>query len=284
MQTAEPRSPSPVPVSPASADLIYDIGLHRGEDAEFYLKKGFRVIGVEADADLCAEVAARFAGAVEAGRLTIVHVAIAETAGRATLYRNRSFSIWNTLQPEWAERNQRRGASSLAVEVETATLASVIERYGPAYFVKIDIEGMDVAALKSLARASSRPRYVSIESDKTSFAGLRREFAVFESLGYDRFKIVAQHEAMRQVPPNPPREGVYAAHRFIYDASGLFGEEAPGEWMSAAEAIEAYRPIFLRYALTGDDPLIGSPTLRRALEFFGFRAGWHDTHAKHRDV
>jgi hypothetical protein len=29
-------------------DLIYDIGLHKGEDSEFYLKKGFRVVAIEA--------------------------------------------------------------------------------------------------------------------------------------------------------------------------------------------------------------------------------------------
>ena len=29
-------------------DLIYDVGMHRAEDTEFYLAKGFRVIAVEA--------------------------------------------------------------------------------------------------------------------------------------------------------------------------------------------------------------------------------------------
>jgi len=33
-------------------DLIYDVGLHKGEDAEFYLRKGFRVVAFEADSDL----------------------------------------------------------------------------------------------------------------------------------------------------------------------------------------------------------------------------------------
>ena len=29
-------------------NLIYDVGLHKGEDSEFYLKKGFRVVAIEA--------------------------------------------------------------------------------------------------------------------------------------------------------------------------------------------------------------------------------------------
>lgn len=33
--------------------LIFDVGLHKGFDTSYYLKKGFTVIGVEARADLC---------------------------------------------------------------------------------------------------------------------------------------------------------------------------------------------------------------------------------------
>ena len=29
-------------------NLIYDIGVNKGEDTEFYLNKGFRVVGIEA--------------------------------------------------------------------------------------------------------------------------------------------------------------------------------------------------------------------------------------------
>ena len=40
--------------TPKYDDLIYDVGLHKGEDAEFYLRKGFRVVAFEADPDLIA--------------------------------------------------------------------------------------------------------------------------------------------------------------------------------------------------------------------------------------
>jgi 16S rRNA A1518/A1519 N6-dimethyltransferase RsmA/KsgA/DIM1 with predicted DNA glycosylase/AP lyase activity len=36
------------------SDLIFDIGLHRGEDTDFYLKKGFRVAAFEVDPNLVA--------------------------------------------------------------------------------------------------------------------------------------------------------------------------------------------------------------------------------------
>ena len=35
--------------------LIYDIGLHRGEDTAYYVARGFNVIAIEANPDLVAE-------------------------------------------------------------------------------------------------------------------------------------------------------------------------------------------------------------------------------------
>jgi len=46
--------------------LIYDAGMHRGEDAEFYLKKGFRVVGIEALAQTATSRATGCAATYEA--------------------------------------------------------------------------------------------------------------------------------------------------------------------------------------------------------------------------
>lgn len=260
------------------SDLIFDVGMHRGEDTEFYLKKGFRVVAVEADAELSRQAAERFSSEIAAGRLTIVNKAIAEKAGRLTFYRDLDHPIWNTVDVDWKERNASRNV--VEVEVEATPLHALFAEFGTPYYLKLDIEGMDQVALASIEACPSRPRYVSVESEKVSFVGLRREFDLLTRLGYDRFKLAPQHHVARQRLPNPPLEGRYAAHRFEEGSSGAFGEEAPGRWMSAEAAIEAYRPVFLRYMLTGDDPYLRNRYLRAALKRLGFRAGWYDTHAR----
>jgi hypothetical protein len=100
-------------------DLIFDIGLHRGEDTDFYLKKGFRVAAFEADPDLVAHCKARFRDAISEGPLQIVEGAIApETAGeRLAFYKNLQKSVWGTIDASWAERNEKIGARSVKVEV-----------------------------------------------------------------------------------------------------------------------------------------------------------------------
>lgn len=260
--------------------LIYDLGLHRGEDTEFYLKKGFRVVAVDANPELCDLARETFHDAVAAGRLTIVNRAIALQEGTLTFYKNNVYSEWGTIDPDWAKRNHRMGAPSDTFLVEASSLSKLIDEFGPAYFVKIDIEGMDQIALQSLGTTTVRPKYISAESEKVSLAKLREEFDTFVGLGYNRFKIVPQHLVPRQRPPRPPREGDYADHRFAYGHSGLFGEEAPGRWLTAEEAISTYKSIFLRYLLVGDDPLINNRYLKSILRRSGFVAGWYDTHAK----
>ena len=41
-------------------NLIFDVGMHKGEDTDFYLKKGFNVIGFEADPELIVHCQNRF--------------------------------------------------------------------------------------------------------------------------------------------------------------------------------------------------------------------------------
>src|SRR5271156_3521479 len=59
-------------------DLVYDVGMHQGEDTDYYLKKGFRVVGFEANPKLVAKSRSRFADAIREQRLIIVEGAITD--------------------------------------------------------------------------------------------------------------------------------------------------------------------------------------------------------------
>ena len=261
--------------------LIFDLGLHRGEDTEFYLAKGFRVVAVEANPDLCVEVSTRLRRHIESKALTVVNRAIAAEPGTVTFYQD-EFSAWSTLDPEWAARNRRLGSVQHTRTVESVTIEELIADFGTPYYMKVDVEGMDMVAVRGLSRTAERPRYISLESDKTSFRSLREEFKVLTAMGYDAFKVVSQVRVPRQQLPNPALEGRFVEHSFELGSSGAFGAEAPGEWLTAEEAIERYRRVFLQYALTGDDPFITSRVLRKALRGVGFGKDWFDTHARYK--
>jgi len=266
-------------------DLIYDVGLHKGEDSEFYLKKGFRVVAIEALPALAHIAGDRLRPYLGSGQLTILNVAIAEKDGPLSFFENPGQSVWGTAYTEWADRNQRLGQSSIETTVEGMNFSKILSHYGIPYYLKVDIEGADILCLQALKHFESRPKYVSIESSKTSWKDLRNEFALLKVLGYSRFKVVPQHAIVLQDCPCPAREGRYVDHHFEEGASGLFGEEAPGEWMVEAEAVRTYRSIFLRYRLFDDEGIarryaLAKRFMRRIGRAAGcYPVGWYDTHA-----
>ena len=258
---------------------IFDVGAHRGEDTKFYLRKGFRVVAVEANPALASELQSRFPEEIASGGLTVVPAAIAPGPGRVTFYSNERVSEWGTTCRDWAHRNAAFGALSVPIEVPCISFDEVLARFGVPYYLKVDIEGSDKLCLEALSRVEERPRFVSIESEKVSWEALLGEFALLERLGYDRFKVVDQATVERQVPPLPPREGNYVAHRFAFGSSGLFGEEAPGAWLTRDEALETYRGIFSSYRRIGDRSPWRRLTYR--IPFLNRIAPhWYDTHAK----
>ena len=65
-------------------DLIYDLGMFEGQDAAFYMSKGFRVISLEANPELCERNSQKYAREIADGRLTIVPKALWHEAGSAS--------------------------------------------------------------------------------------------------------------------------------------------------------------------------------------------------------
>jgi FkbM family methyltransferase len=270
---------------PRQEDLIFDVGMHIGQDTEFYLRKGFRVVAVEANPSLCEQARIHFREQIESGRLTVVSAAITAQSGPVKFYANEN-PEWGTIEADWAARNVERFNSPLTdvEEVEGITFDALIESHGIPHFLKVDIEGSDTLCLKALRRFPVKPAHVSIESDKRSWKALVRELDLFEELGYRRFKVVNQRRVRRQVPPRPPREGVYVATTFQPGASGLFGEEAPGRWLTRKQCLMRYAGIFLRYRIYGEygffnrKSRIGLFLARSCSAVFG-RPSWYDTHA-----
>lgn len=293
--------------SPASAsrqsrveqNLVYDIGMHRGEDAAFYLAKGFEVVGIEANADLCRLVEQHLASF--GPRLRIVNAAINDQPGSVSFFVNDRISVWGTTQRQMAERNARLGAASREIKVPAVTLQDVIRTHGMPYYMKIDIEGSDTICLDALRDFDERPSFVSVEC-ATTFEGVFEELSKLHELGYRRFNLVAQHTVPRQTCPNPAREGVYVEHRFQRGCSGLFGRELPGPWLTLEQTFDRFRWVLRRHRMLGEastlrrlKPVRAVANLERtssntgirkayeatraALGYIGLRPSHHDIHA-----
>jgi FkbM family methyltransferase len=262
-RTAVARAASPFGLSPLTLektsqgvrminnDLIFDIGMHKGEDADFYLKKGFRVVGIEANPALIRFCEERFAEARRSGELTVVGKAIAENAGTIEFYVNDDCSVWGTANRDWMERNEKVGYSSHTIEVPSISMEQLFNDHGLPYYMKIDIEGSDHLCISWLKNYKAKPNYVSVETHAWSYDETKKLLGLLTSVGYNRFKIVPQAYISKQVCPCPALEGKYVDYTFSSGASGLFGEEAPGIWLTSWQAKLRFRLLYLAVRING---------------------------------
>jgi len=274
-------------------NLIYDVGMHKGEDTAYYLKKGFKVIAFEADPTLAEQCRQKFANEIEKGKLVIVEGAIIEFSterenkNTVSFFKNNENSVWGTVDSNWADRNEHLGTSNEVIEVQAIDFSKYLQQYGIPYYLKIDIEGMDLVCLEALKNFNEKPDYISIESEKVSFNKLIKEFELFKQLGYTKFQAINQQNITRQKEQNPSKEGVFLNYKFQGGSSGVFGTDLPNKWKSYKQILRNYKYIFMGYKYFGDNGLLCGKFVEKILlkiinKFSKSTVpGWYDTHAKH---
>lgn len=235
--------------------IIFDVGLHHGDDTDFYLKKGFDVVAVEADPRHVNAARIRFAGALAEKRLAIVSAAVASEPGQIDFYVNLEKDDWSSTDPAYGARS---GTRHERISVPAVTFDSLYSQVaGRVHYVKTDIEGGDIHVLEGLMRCRVRPRFFSVEAHKADY------LAYMRVLGYTRFKLVNQNLNWSQKCPNPPLEGQYVPHQFPGDSSGPFGEEAPGTWISFEDCADLFLAL-----------------KRAAIAYPSATNAWYDFHGK----
>lgn len=237
----------------SKADLIIDLGMHVAQDTEFYLRKGFRVVAVEANPELVRAAKARLQPYVTSGQLVVLNVGIAAHNGLSTFYIDPVYSEWSSFDQELGSRS----GEGATVVVATASLADVLREFGCPHYLKVDIEGHDLLTLEQLEGTACRPTYVSVEN------GHPPMLEALVRMGYDAFKFINQATVPEMTLPRPAREGRDIAHAFPFGATGPFGEETPGDWLPAEEVETRIRAYW------------GIPDRDANIH------GWFDLHARH---
>ncbi len=268
-------------------DLVFDVGMHLGEDTAFYLAKGYRVAGFEANAELIERCRKRFESEIRYGRLQIYAGALraGEAADSTKFFVNPKHSDWGTATKAWSIRNESAfRAPSYETVVPTIHLERVLNDLGRPLFAKIDIEGLDQEILKGFETANFVPEFISIESTKVSWEHLVDEIELLASMGYTRFKAVQQRTIPKTTIRTTDVTGREITYLFERHSSGPFGADLSG-WVSREEIISAYRRIFRDYALWGDSSWLQRQFGRKPIAAFQTLLrtplpGWYDTHAR----
>jgi FkbM family methyltransferase len=226
------------PAVPARVDpgLVFDVGMHRGEDTAHYLARGFRVVGVEANPALVRRLHERFAAEVRSGAVTIVPCALGAEPGSAKLAVpwDEELTVLGTASASGLARARRQGVAMDIVDVAVTTLADLFGDFGTPWYLKVDIEGMDTEVVGTMRHLAARPPRLSIESVTTgpdaSLRGVVGELRLLRDLGYRRFKLVDQCRLAELDGSALRAEGLPVTYEYERDASGPFGDDAPGSW------------------------------------------------------
>lgn len=264
-------------------DLIYDIGMHRGEDTEYYLAKGYRVVAIEANPELVTECRERFAASVASGQLTIVEGAIADTAGQTVTFYVDRVSVWGSVDPGWVEKKHVVPVQH-AISVPVVDLVACMREHGVPHYLKIDIEGADRICLEALRELPVRPRFVSMEAEAHDFDALLADLRLLEQLGYSKFAAVQQGLAAEITTETVLGEPV--EYRFSPDSSGPFGDDLEQDWSSRSEVAKHYRRAYRRFRLRSALARrrrvrrLLEPIFKRSARFRRLLGGYHDTHAR----
>jgi hypothetical protein len=158
--------------------------------------------------------------------------------GKITLHVNSLDSAQGTAIDSYSQRALARGGDIIDYDVSTVSLSSLIEDYGMAHYIKIDIEGMDGEAIGSLSPLQA-PRYISIER-ASSPQNQMQAILTLRRLGYTRFQMVDQSTVSSRVHPT---------WAIGLGPSGLFGDELPQAWVTDTSAIAGNAWLAIRAGL-----------------------------------
>ncbi len=246
-----------------NSNLIFDLGLHIGEDTAYYLNKGYKVIAVDANVEMIEQAKNNFLHAVEKEQLILENCAI-------SLEEDKHISFYISKHSEWSSLNKgianREGQFKYKINVPTIKLSSLFKKHGIPYYCKIDIEGYDLIALESLKELNAQPKYISVESEcaiddkELTEDEAMLSLNLLHQLGYKKFKLVDQH-TLSTLPLNkkfyyPLSKSQRKWYRLLYylgitthssvyilklrkkvnyqfkvGSSGAFGEDLDGEWI-----------------------------------------------------
>lgn len=282
--------------------LIYDIGFHKGEDTQYFLHLGYNVVGVDADPRMVELATKTFASQVQSGQLKMLNYAVSETDGEEVEFNVSEWTLWNSLRKEVATRDN---VKSETIKVKTGRLDTIMAQHGTPYYCKIDIEGFDALATRTLKNLAEKPEYISVETECIGDNEVISDEKALETLtslrevGYNRFKLVDQktlevlseapfygvpkkapvHErsfmdkvlGRNTVPPKavPYFDQMKKKHNFNFPQSttGPFGPQLEGEWVE----FETARKMLLMHRQ--------QYFAQKGVSNYSFWCDWHATKA-----
>lgn len=205
--------------------IIYDFGANNGDNVAYYLRKAERVVAIEANPVLAAQIQARFAAAIASKRLFVEACVVTAGSEAATV----PFYLHRTHHPMSQFPRPEKIADYEEIALPSRPVAEILAEHGQPFYIKIDIEHYDEAILRAVFDAGVFPPFISAEAHSVDI------FAVLLAIGgYRAFKLIDGcsggdvYRDLEIAALDGPERRSFAKH-----SAGPFGDDIDGPWRSA---------------------------------------------------
>ncbi len=188
-----------LPVDQLKGALVFDVGANKGNKAKAFLDMGCKVICIEPEQKCLSTLHYRFDNNPA---VKIINKGVADKEGKMTLHVQAARSGYNTLSDKWVDDLVQSGDQRVnntarftdGYEVDITTLDKLIEQEGKPFYIKIDVEGLELPVIMGLSHAIP---YITFEAQIPVF--LQETIKIAEHIdrlsgGTTQFKITVSDQ------------------------------------------------------------------------------------------
>ncbi len=162
-------------------NLCFDIGAHRGNRTEIFLKLGAKVVAVDPQESCINYLQQKFN---KEPMLTLINKGLSNKEGELTFYICEDATDLSTFSDNWKKGRFSNFKWNKSKMTQVTTLDNLIREYGLPKFCKIDAEGFEYQILKGLTEPIP---YISFEFTIEFFNDAKSSINYLLSLGYQKF-------------------------------------------------------------------------------------------------
>jgi FkbM family methyltransferase len=164
-------------------DIVFDVGANRGSIAQEIVRAGARVVCIEPQPQLAAELRQRFAANPQ---VTVVEKGVGAIRGRSSMSISSQTDILSTFAEHWKVGRFRDMVWDQQLEVPITTLDDLVSEFGVPRYCKIDVEGFERDVVRGL---SSRIGVISFEFTAEYIEHSLEVIEMLIRLGYRQFNV-----------------------------------------------------------------------------------------------
>lgn len=170
--------------------IIYDIGANNGNFTQLNIPiyQNAKFILVEANPNLCNFLNEKFANS---NNIIVLNRCISEKDNtKIKFYVNNTCDGISTACKKWIQdsRFKNNFQSITEVDIDSISIDSLIEQYGKADYIKIDVEGYENIVIRGMNRYQGLLSFEWAEEMKTE---IKESLHRLNSLGYENFYILS---------------------------------------------------------------------------------------------